>query len=346
MSTTDSDVPTRGLVHAFALDGRGGGRPLSPAEAALALRDRSAGQTVDAPDLWLHVDRMDPGVPGWLDLAGVPPHAAEALLAEETRPRADRFADGLVVNLRGLNVNPGMEASDLISVRAWTVAGLTITTRRYPLRSTREMAEALTAGSGGPRDSGGVIADLADRLVGRLRPEVDRLEDLIDDLEDEALAGAADARPRDGIRKARAALAELRRETIAFRRYMAPQREALMRLAALDPSPFGHVDRLELRETADQLTRMVEDLDAIRERTLLAQGEWEARIAERTDRTVYLLTILSSVMLPLGFITGLLGVNVAGIPGAEDPAAFLVLCVLLGLLVAVQFVLYRRLRWI
>ena len=112
MSTTDSDVPTRGLVHAFALDGRGGGRPLSPAQTAAALRDRSAGQTVDAPDLWLHVDRMDPGVQDWLDLAGVPPHAAEALLAEETRPRADRFADGLVVNLRGLNVNPGMEASD------------------------------------------------------------------------------------------------------------------------------------------------------------------------------------------------------------------------------------------
>lgn len=340
----------RGLVYAFTLDGRGGGRAVPAADLHAATR---AARDGSGPPLWLHVDRTADEVAIWLDAAGIPPQAAEALLAEETRPRADRFGDGLVINLRGLNLNPGMDAFDLVSVRAWTAPGITLTTRRYRIMAARGMAEALAAGADGPLDAGGVIAHLADRLMTRLRVEIDRLEDEIDQLEDEALDAAAvsGASPRNAhrpgnIRRARARLAELRRETIALRRYMAPQREALSRLAILDPSPFGHADRLELRETADQLTRMVEDLDAIRERTLLAQGEWEARIAERTDRTVYLLTILSAVLLPLSVVTGLLGVNVGGIPGADHPAAFAILCAALTILVAIQLWLFRRLRWI
>ena len=77
-SNTDAD---RGLVYAFALDGRGGGRAVPPDDlhaATQAARDGSG------PPLWLHVDRTAAEVGIWLEAAGIPPLAAEALLAEET----------------------------------------------------------------------------------------------------------------------------------------------------------------------------------------------------------------------------------------------------------------------
>ena len=51
-------------------------------------------------------------------------------------------------------------------------------------------------------------------------------------------------------------------------------------------------------------------------------------------------------MLPLGFLTGILGINVGGIPGAETPWAFAAVSAILTGVVAVQVVLFRRLRWL
>ena len=76
------------------------------------------------------------------------------------------------------------------------------------------------------------------------------------------------------------------------------------------------------------------------------QDELTNRLSEQMNRTMYLLTIVASIFLPLGFITGLLGVNVGGIPGTEEPMGFLALCGLLLLLGLVEYWLFKRLKWI
>ncbi len=94
------------------------------------------------------------------------------------------------------------------------------------------------------------------------------------------------------------------------------------------------------------MIRYIEDLDSVRERAAVIQDELMNRISERMNRTMYVLTLVASVMLPLGFITGLLGINVAGIPGSEYPWAFLVVCVTLLALILIEVWLFRRLKWI
>ena len=95
-------VPDDGLVYAHLLDGKGGGRTMSWA----AVHGWTPG---DGP-LWVHLDRHDESARAWMhDESGLPAPIIESLLADESRPRLEREGDGLLIFLRGVNLNPGQD---------------------------------------------------------------------------------------------------------------------------------------------------------------------------------------------------------------------------------------------
>ena len=108
---------------------------------------------------------------------------------------------------------------------------------------------------------------------------------------------------------------------------------------------LAEMDRLRLREAADATTRYVEDLDVVRERAAMVHEELVSRLSEQMDGRMYVLSIVAALFLPLGFLTGLLGVNVGGIPGAESPWGFAIVCSAMLGLVGVQVWLLRRRHW-
>lgn len=87
-------------------------------------------------------------------------------------------------------------------------------------------------------------------------------------------------------------------------------------------------------------------LEAAQQISAITQEEILQRSTEKTERRLFSLTVLTAIFLPLTFITGLLGVNLAGIPDANDPWSFLLLCLLLGILVAAQLWYLRRKGWL
>ena len=106
-------------------------------------------------------------------------------------------------------------------------------------------------------------------------------------------------------------------------------------------------NKAQLRETGDHITRYVEDMDALRDRGAVVQDELRNRISEDMNRTMYVLTVVAAVLLPLSFITGLLGINVDGMPGAKDaPTAFWLVSGGLVLIAVIQLWLFKRLRWL
>jgi zinc transporter len=316
-----------GVVFACAFDGRGGAR-----EGGFeVLEDRAA------PFAWVHLDLDGEGARAWLGRsAGLDPVVAEALCAEETRPRAVAFAEGRLVVLRGVNLNPGADPEDMVALRLWIDARRAISVRRRRLVAVQDVREGLARGAG-PRSAGEFLVALADRLVARMAGAIAELEDAVDALEDEVLTGEShQLRPR---------IAGLRRQAIALRRHLAPQREALQRLQAEPPPWLDPRGQIRLREVMDRTTRYVEDLDAAREHAAVTQEELGSRLSEQTNRRMYALSVIAGVFLPLGLLTGLLGINVGGIPGADDPLAFAEVCGLLAVLVVLQVLLYRRLGW-
>lgn len=307
---------TRGLVFALALDGEGSAEPVSPALDA---------PHTDTRPLWLHLHRTRPDAQRWLlEHAGIPKLGAQALLAEETRPRVQDRPEGVLINLRGINLNPGAEPDDLLVLRCWVEPTRVITLRARRLRSVAEARERLEQGEGA-KTLGRLVADIAQALTERFGERLEDLDDRIDDL--------AERVGLDHDDELIDRLADVRHETVTLRRYLAPQRDAMRKLASLDRPPFDARARERLTETADAVTRQVEQLDAAIERAVLVRDELKARFDHKLGRQTYLFSVIAAVFLPLGLITGLLGINVGGIPGGDNRWGFLVVC---GLLVAIS----------
>lgn len=318
-----------GLIHAYLLDGAGGGRRLEMADIE--------SWTPEQGILWTHFDYTSEDARQWLrSSAGLEELVADALLTEETRPRATAIDDGLLLALRGINMNSGAEPDDMVAIRLWVDEQRIISTRERVLFSVRDIAERLDAGKG-PAGAADFLIALADRLVWRITDTVDKCEDLVADLEDQVL--------ESGSKSLRLHLATLRRQTISLRRYLAPQRDALAKLITEKIPWFDDGNRLKLREVSDRLIRNIEDLDAVRERAAVTQEELLSRLSDQMNTRMYVLSVVAAIFLPLGFLTGLLGINVGGIPGAENPGAFLLFLVFLVGIVAAQVLLFRLKNW-
>ncbi|MBK6960662.1 MAG: hypothetical protein IPH23_05385 [Gammaproteobacteria bacterium] len=97
----------------------------------------------------------------------------------------------------------------------------------------------------------------------------------------------------------------------------------------------------------DSLTasRYVEDLDLVRERAMVLQEELLNRNVEQQNARMYVLAILSAIFLPITFITGLFGMNVAGLPGTRDGHAFAIVVAIMAAALAVVVALMRRKHW-
>ena len=286
----------------------------------------------------MHLDRTHPRAVAWLEgAAGIGELAREALLAADTRPRATPYDGGLMLNLRGVNLNPGADPEDMLSVRLWVRPGLAVSTRRFPMLAVRDLRAAIEAGHG-PTGEGSFVVLLALRLLDRMGPVLQGLDERLDDLEESLLERESG--------ELRSALRGFRREVVQLRRYIGPQREALAALALADLAWLEAADRHRLREALDRVTRYVEDLDAERERAALLADELLGLLSERMNRTMYLLTVVAALFLPLGFVTGLLGINVAGLPGTDTDWAFVAVCGMLVGLCGVELWLLRRLKWI
>lgn len=288
--------------------------------------------------IWIHLNRSGDAARSYLQKeSGLDLLVHENLLAEETRPRAIEISGNLLINLRGVNLNPGANPEDMVSVRIWIERNRIISSRHRPLMAVNDIREQISKARG-PQKEGDFLIMLADRLVARMSPVLEGLDEAEDDLEDQLVTGG-----REDIRTK---LAEIRRQAIGLRRYLSPQREALSRVHGEPLEWLDTRQRARLREISDRIVRYVEDLDAIRERAAVIQDEVANRVAEQINTNMYRLAIVATVMLPLGLLTGLLGINVDGMPGSKDaPWAFGTVTALLFVLIFVELFVMRRLKW-
>ena len=324
-----ADARSDGLINAFLFDGKGGARTLDWAGIY-------AWKPADGM-LWLHLDYANAAVKQWLDTkSGINAVVLEALTDPDPRPRAVSHGDKLQLIVRGMNNNSGSTPEKMISVRAWVEVDRVITLRHRASTSVRQLAVELENGAG-PKTAGDLVVQLAEKIVDHVVARVDVLGDAVALCEDQVVSGDAG--------DLRATLADHRRNAIALRRFLAPQREALGRLASIAVPWLDQTHRARLAEVAEQMTRTVEELDAARDRAAVTQEELGSHLAEATNKRLYVLSIFTSVFLPLGFVCSLLGVNVGGVPLTKTDWAFWALCGVFVVYVYFQLWLFKRRGW-
>jgi len=322
-----------GLLHALVLDGRGGARQLAYADiASLGL--------AEGESLWLHWDRSQPQAQAWLrEQSGLSSFACDVLLEENTRPRLLPLpGDELLLFLRGVNLNPDAEPEDMVSLRVFADARRVISLRLRPLRSTEAVIQQLAAGVG-PKTASEVLISLAEALTDRVDDLVALLAEKVDDEEDRLEIDPRYTPPQDK-------LLTLRRRAASLRRFLLPQNEIYGQLARKRLPWFVDDDTDYWNELSNRLIRYLEELDLVRERANLVLEAEERRMRERMNRTMYLLGIITGFFLPMSFLTGLLGINVGGIPGSENPYGFALACGLIAAVAVFQWWIFRRLKWV
>lgn len=321
-----------GLICGYALGGEPAARPLDWSHL-------DPGTLPDAPLHWINLDRNAPAARDWLETrSGLDSLTVEALLQEDTRPRLAPARGGLLIILRGVNLNPGADPEDMVSLRLWMDAHRVVSLHGKPLRAVAELRRALEDADEAPGDGGELLAALVERLTALMAPVLHDLEEQLDSLEERVL--------EDPARATRAALIAARRRGIILRRYIAPLRDLLARLALEREGPLEPRSRARLRECWDRVVRYVEDLEALRERAAVTQEELASTLSDRMNRNMYTLSLVATVFLPLGFVTGLLGVNLGGLPGTEDPSAFFWLCLALGGMALIVALFFHLRRWL
>ena len=315
-----------GLLHAYLLDGAGGARALD--------WDGIARWSPNDGILWINLDYSVADTEAWLrERSGIDPIALAALLDPDPRPRAVAHGEDLLLIVRGINLNAGAAPEDMLSVRAWIEPRRIVTLRRRVSTSIRSIVADLQAGRG-PRSAGELTAVFVERILEHVVTRVDVLGDEIAACEDRVLEGTRGA-------ELRAILADHRRRAIALRRFLGPQREAFGKLAVIAVPWLDPLQRARIAEAADRMTRTVEELDAARDRAAVTQEELASRVAEVTNRRLYLLAIITAVFLPLGFVCSLLAV-----PVARDSWPFWSLCGALGVGVGAQLWLLHKRGWL
>jgi zinc transporter len=205
------------------------------------------------------------------------------------------------------------DAKEVESLWVNVTRSLVITARRRPLRSVDRLRTSVRNGAamlGSVELLDHLLRDQADELQRILRRASERL----DDIEDEVLAGR---HQRHGTE-----LAGLRRLMVRLQRLLTPEPSALARVLSRPPAWMTSDDLQQLTQANEEFSLVLRDIAALQDRIKLMQDESATKVAEENNRSLYMLTMVTVLALPINLTSGLFGMNVGGIPFAEAPAGF------------------------
>lgn len=312
------------------LDGKGGCVELSADEISQKLKSDKV--------TWIHMDATHKETRAWIlkEFDYLDDLILDALLADEPRPRVLEFDEGAALILRGMNFNKGSDPEDMVAVRLWIDPYRIITLERRHVKAIHDIEDKLKRKTG-PKTSGDFLVQLSSKLFGYMEPVLSDLDETIDDIEEKVIE-SPDLRERQTI-------IDIRRKTIIFHRYISPQRDVMQHLRVSDLEWLDTINRRHIQENYDRVLRYIEDLDSIRERAQIVKDELTNALSDKLNKNLYLLSLIAAIFLPMGFLTGLLGINIDGIPGAHNPDAFWYFVIGLFVLLLVQIGLFKKLKW-
>jgi zinc transporter len=255
-------------------------------------------------------------------LAFIPNEIQEVFIEQDARRRVEALDEGLLVILSDLTFEPDSDPAE-VSPLWWFITGrLLITGRIHPLKTIDELRSTVRAGL-----RANTAIELLNWFLARrtttLRDLTADMAEQVSEIEDEILGGA--------IREQREQLGRIRRFCAQLRRHFGPDRIAFRRLLQLRPLLLGEEHAETMRSEIEELSFLIDEVNELYERAKLLQEELASRVAENTGRSLYVLAILSAVFLPMTLITGIFGMNVAGLPGLHAAGAFWWVMLLIGL---------------
>lgn len=322
-----------GLIWGFLFSADGCARAIGAAEAVEWL----AGNMPAGPRefIWLHFNLSNTASEKWIARhAGIAEEFHEALHDGSRSTRIEVVGNSLIAVVNDVVHDFTWDPSDIASV--WMSVGprAIISARRMPLKSIERVRRAV--------ESGEAIRSSVEILTHLLRDQADVLISIVrkilaqvDNIEDSLLA--------ERLSRRRADLGGLRRVLVRLGRLLAPEPSSLFRLLQRPPTWMAEADAQELRQATEEFAVVLNDMSAMQERIKLLQEELAAHVSEQNNRSLFVLTIVTVLALPINIIAGLFGMNVGGIPLAGHEQGFwIVVGVVIAFTAIAGWIVVRR----
>lgn len=287
--------------------------------------------------LWLHLCAINPQTRQWLETeTDFDQTMIDAMLAEDTRPRTLIRGNEMLVNIRGMNLLDPDNLEHMISIRIWFKDNVIITARRHDLLAIEDVQHFIEDGNG-PKSMGNFLTLITERVYSRMEPHIENLDDCVSMVEEKISIDPEDDVARD--------IAKIRRQNAQFRHHIVPQKLVLEQLIKSKVCWLDEESRESLIESHDKVTRYAEDLNDIRVRAQILIEEIRHFQATQLNKTTFLFSVVATIFLPLTFFTGLLGINVGGMPGLDNSAGFWIVVMLSILIFIALIILFRKYKW-
>lgn len=325
LSESNYGSDQHGLVWAYLIVPGEAAQELDAAGALHWLKE-DAGARGDS-FVWLHFSLSNTASERWMRrMLDLPDSFYESLTERAVSTRLEQEGSALVAMINDVGFDATVDSSSVSSVSICLEPRLLVSARLRPLRSVDRLRAAIRAGHTF-RSSTDLLAhllrDQADVLAGIVREataRVDRIEDQVLD---------------NQLTTSRRELGSLRRVLVRLQRLLAPEPAALFRLLNRPPSWITGEDLQDLRQAGEEFSAAVADAAALAERVKLLQEEFAALTNEQTSRTLFILTLVTVLALPINLVAGLFGMNVGGIPFADHRHGFFVIVTLLAIATAI-----------
>ncbi|MHA4870981.1 transporter [Duganella sp. PWIR1] len=318
----------------FGRSGDGKGQPLDTeaVSAWLATRDQHPQEFI-----WLHYNLANTASEKWLhEHLALPDEFYESLHEGPRSTRIELADNTLIAVVNDVLHDFTFEASDISTLWLSVDRQIVISARRKPLRAVDSLRNAVRNGE--------TIRSSVELLIHLLRDQADALIKIVrdaittvDGIEDNLLAGKLTTK--------RASLGALRRVLVRLQRLLAPEPSALFRLLQKPPAWMAEIDAQELRQSTEEFSMVLADMASLQERIKLIQEEIAALASEANNHSLFVLTVVTVLALPINIIAGLMGMNVGGIPLSDSPHGFMIIvAIVASFTVIAGWLAFRRQR--
>ncbi len=325
-----------GLICGYVFDASNA-REVDAAAAAtwLGEHDGQGAAAGEGAFIWLHFNLAHATSQRWLERhTQLPEEFHEALADTAPSTRIEHVEDVLVAVFNDAQFDFDFESSDIATLCMVVTPRMVVTARRQPLRAIDRLRAAVRRGL--------VLRSGVELLERLMRAQADVLVDIVrgattrvDAVEDDLLASRK--------RHKRTRLGAMRRLLVRLQRLLAPEPAALFRLLQHPPAWMAVADAQDLRQSSEEFSVALRDMAALQERIKLLQEEIAASVNEDNNRSLFVLTVVTVLALPINILAGLFGMNVGGVPWGDNPHGFwIVVGVVLAFTAIAGWIAMRR----
>jgi len=307
------------------------------------------------------VDRVDPswlrpqsGIWVWVDLSAPTPDEAKLLtdvfhfhelaiedaLAEIHHPKVESYGEYLYLILHAIDFKAHRHQFGTQEVDFFLGPQYLVTYHSGTSRSIGRISEICTRNARvlgeGPS---ALLYRIIDGMVDNYRPEVDKLADRLDALEKEVFQ-----RPKETLVRR---ILDFKRDVASLRRVVMPERDAVGRLARREFSQIPEQLAYRFRDVHDHLVRLADESIYFQDRITSLLEAHLSNVSNQLNAVMKVLTIISTIFMPLTVLTGLYGMNVTlpHLPGG-DPAAFWWILGIMAAISVTMLVFFRTRNWL